>query len=68
MKKYMTIDSCKNPACDCLDRAGVILYRGDNIEDATAAMEEAQYPDPEVVDSTRREQQPRDEQVGTPKA
>lgn len=61
MGKYMTVDRCKDPNCDCLDRAGVILYRGESYEDALSAMSEAKYPDPEVVDNTRQEQQPRDD-------
>jgi hypothetical protein len=47
--RYETIDRCKDPFCDCLDKAGIILYRGGQKAEALAAKSEAKYPDPEVI-------------------
>jgi hypothetical protein len=44
--RYRTIDRCNEPGCRCEDRAGVILYDGDDREEAEAAKAFARYADP----------------------
>ncbi len=39
--RYTTIATCTDPDCRCLDRAGVILYDGPDIEAAETAQLQA---------------------------
>lgn len=48
--RYQTIDRCSEPDCHCDDRAGVILYDGPDYEAAQAALSQARYPDPEIME------------------
>jgi hypothetical protein len=46
--RYMTIDRCSDPQCQCDDRRGIILYDGPSLTAAECAKQMARYPDPKI--------------------
>lgn len=42
--RYQTVATCTDPTCRRLDRAGVVLYDGEDRSEAERAAEESPYP------------------------
>jgi len=52
VRHYQTAARCVDPDCRCLDRYGVILYRGEDFTEAESAAHEAPTGYDVVVESS----------------